>query len=100
MAKKLFETNDRDEAHAKLEALLTEYPDAECRVDPESTTGIHQVWSGPAPRPAASPATTEEPRGITPAVVKMELTDEHLDKIAGAVAARLAAKAAPKKRRK
>jgi hypothetical protein len=49
-AKKLFTTNNREEAHARLVKVLKEgkYPAAECREHGGNST--YEVWSGPEVR--------------------------------------------------
>lgn len=98
MEKLLYETADRTLAHDFLAREAKKNPAAECREDP-SRPLPYQVWSGPAPRPDAPP-TPPPPQVANPlAAVHFELTDEHLEKIAAAVAARLAPKRTAKRRK-
>lgn len=48
-SKKLYSSNDRDLAHAKLEELIKQHPHAECREDHNSEESF-QVWDGPVER--------------------------------------------------
>jgi hypothetical protein len=86
MAKRLFESGDRDAAHQHLEKILAggKHPLAECREDPNEEKP-YQVWDGADPRPESPPASSSPELASTTIV----LDDDAIDQLADAVAARL-----------
>lgn len=93
MAKRLFQTKDRDEAHKKLEEILADgvHQRAECREpsgDPEDADfGMHTVWDGPQ-REHGFPAPPA-PEPSPPEVVVPAISEEHLGKLADMIAERM-----------
>lgn len=68
MAKMIFSTKNRHEAHGRLEEVLAEgeHPRAECREDPNAEEP-YQVWSASEVRDNSSTEPTNDPlAGMTP----------------------------------
>ncbi len=86
MAQMLFETNNRNESHQKLEAVLAEglHPLAECRE--QTGRGIFQVWDGPEDK-IVQPTVVDQIKEA--AEVTVLLSEKDLERLAELVAAKL-----------
>lgn len=87
--KMLFESESREDAHHELDRVLKKgtYPLAECREDPNAQKPF-QVWSAPVPAsqtPHTPPAPPSEPMPVL-----IDLADEAIEKLADALADKVA----------